>query len=475
MVRSDEQRATNAAASMSVPPVPGTARSLLAARTVPPVSRFARYRVLVMNAGSLVGTAAVTSVFGFAYWWIAARGFSPEVVGAGSASVAAMQVLGTVATFGFGTLLIGELPRRVGDTASLIVNALYVVGSVGAALGTLFVLLAPQYAATFAPLATQVGAAPLMAVGVALTALALTLDGALFGLLRGDLQFARNTVFAVTKLGALALVARWGMDIGLPIHATWVFGGGVSLVALGGYATVQHGGRWNRLRPRPSLVRAFGGAASRHHALNLTLQLPPLALPLVAAAILPAAAVGYFAVAWLVAGFAFIGPYALTLMLPASGAADATATGQTLRFTLRLATLVGIAANVALFVGAGPLLSVFGAEYAAQAAWPLRVIGLGVFPLIAKDHYVAVARMTGGTGRAAGWLLAGGTLELVGAAVGAWAGGLTGLGIGWVLAVCVQAAGAIPTVIRAARRNATGGSGHPPPIEGRPGHLAERG
>ncbi len=454
----DERGATETMPPVVAPRARAGLRSRLAARRPLLISGFARYRVLVANAGSLVGTAAVTSLLGFAYWWVAARAFAPEVVGAGSAGVAAMQLLGTVATLGFGTLLIGELPRRGADAAALIATALCAVGVVGAVLGAVFALVAPRYGTAFAPLAAQQWVAvPLMAVGVGLAALALTLDGALCGLLRGDLQFARNAVFAAAKLGALVLVARWGVDAGLPIHATWVAGSVVSLVALGAIA-VRRGRRSGNaavpgsVRPQTSLLRALGGAAFRHHALNLALQLPPLALPLVAAAMLPAATVARFAVAWLVAGFVFTGPYALTLMLPATGATDPAATGRTLRFTLRLAVLVGLVGNAALWLGAEPLLSVFGPGYAAQGAWPLRVIGLGVFPLIVKDHYVAVARMTGGAGQAARWLFAGGLLELAAAGAGAGAGGLVGLGAGWVLAVSVEAACATPAVIRAARR-----------------------
>lgn len=49
--------------------------------------------VMLINAGALVGTTVVTSMLGFAYWWLAARRFPPEAVGVASAS-AAMVLLG---------------------------------------------------------------------------------------------------------------------------------------------------------------------------------------------------------------------------------------------------------------------------------------------------------------------------------------------------------------------------------------------
>src|SRR5579859_5331352 len=67
---------------------------------------------LLRNAGSLAATTGLTSVFGFVYWIIAAREFSAQAVGYGSAAISAMTLLGTIGMFGLGTMLIGELPRK---------------------------------------------------------------------------------------------------------------------------------------------------------------------------------------------------------------------------------------------------------------------------------------------------------------------------------------------------------------------------
>ena len=69
---------------------------------------------MISNAGSIVGTAAITSLVGFAYWLVAARLFSAPSVGLASALISAMLLLGTVSVFGFGTLLVGELSRKRG-------------------------------------------------------------------------------------------------------------------------------------------------------------------------------------------------------------------------------------------------------------------------------------------------------------------------------------------------------------------------
>src|SRR5437870_4965749 len=102
--------------------------------------------IVLFNAGSLVATFAVTSGFGFAYWWLAARQFPPEAVGFASAAISAMMLLGTC-MLGLGTLLIRELPRQHGKETSLISAALILVGSVGGCIGIPFAVAAPYISA----------------------------------------------------------------------------------------------------------------------------------------------------------------------------------------------------------------------------------------------------------------------------------------------------------------------------------------
>src|SRR5579864_3579031 len=84
-------------------------------------------RVMLINAGSLIGTTAVTSGLGFVYWWVAARQYAPEAVGLASATVSTMLLLGSISMLGLGTLLITELPRQPGREVSLISTGFIVV------------------------------------------------------------------------------------------------------------------------------------------------------------------------------------------------------------------------------------------------------------------------------------------------------------------------------------------------------------
>jgi O-antigen/teichoic acid export membrane protein len=396
-------------------------------------------RALVTTASSLVGTAAVSSILGFVYWWLAARYFAPAAVGAAAAEISAMLLLGNLAVLGLGYLLIAELPRHPGRVAALIVTALVVAGSVGGFLGLLFAVVAPA----LSPNLGRFGVAPLtvalIAVGVGATAVGRVLDQAVLGLVQGMLQLWRNLAFAIIKLVALVLVSvLLGDEIGVLIFATWVVG---ELVSLGGLALIGCRGRVTvgALRPQWRLLYGLGRAALGHHAINIALQTPAYALPLVVTALLSVTANSYFYTAWLVANVLFIGPFALATALFAAGARAPGEFAHRTRLTLGLSFGGGLLASLVLIVGADPILRIFSAEYADQAATTLRILSLGVFPLIVKEHYVAICRVRESAARAAPRLLAAGGLEIAAAALGATFGGLIGLSLGWLMALALEA------------------------------------
>src|SRR5579872_968981 len=83
-----------------------------------------KHLVMLLNAGSLVGTTLVTSGLGFVYWWVATRLYTPGAVGLASALISVMTLLGTLSMLGIGTLLTGELPRQQGKEWALIAVSL---------------------------------------------------------------------------------------------------------------------------------------------------------------------------------------------------------------------------------------------------------------------------------------------------------------------------------------------------------------
>ena len=408
---------------------------------------------IFFNAGSLVGSTAVTSILGFAFWWLAARSLQPATVGFGSATISAMMLLGAACGLGLGTMLVGELSRQQGKEVSLISAALILVGGLGGCIGIAFAVLAPYVSHNFQFLRTNIEDIVLFAVGVSFTGIGLVLDQALLGLLLGSLQLGRNTLFAVTKLAALFMVGLWLRDKGWStIYATWAAGNAISFIALAGFATLQ-GRRWLKraFRPEWALLWKLGKLTLQHHLLNLMLQSPGNLLPLLVTALLSPTTNAWFYVAFMLANFVFVFPYSLVAVLYATSAAQPTIMPQKARLTLGVAIVAGVLGSCVLWFGTRQLLGFFGHSYAEQAAWSLRILVLAVFPDLIKGHFIAVCRIQGRLVQALVLVMVGVPLELGAAALGAHLGGLSGLSLGWVGALCIEAAYMFPIVYRAIR------------------------
>jgi len=416
-------------------------------------------RKAVYNAGSLVAAMGINSALGFVYWWLAARQFPATAVGFASAAIAAMTLLGTLSTLGLGTLLLTELPRQPGHVAALIITALVAAGGTGSLFGAGYALVVPMITPDLAPLRTDVGSVGLFALGTGLTAATLVLDQAVIGVLRGDVQFWRNVVFAVTKLLLLWGAVWWATDqLGLTIYATWVFGNGVSLLVLTG-VVIQHHRKRVPVRPQWTLFRRLSRRALRHHLLNVSVQMTTLVLPVLVTTLLSAAMNAYFYTAAMMMSFVFVGPSALATVVQAVDINDPQAVTRRMRLSLALALVIGVLLSGTTMLAAVPLLSIFGPDYAHYAAWPLRIFALGVFPLIIREHYLALCRMYGRTTQIVPYVIAAGLLKLGLAALGASTNGLTGLALGSLCAACIEAACMAPALMQAVQHGGSGQRG----------------
>ena len=395
-------------------------------------------RVIFVNASSLVATTAVTSLLGFAYWWLAARVFPAEAVGFASAAVSAMMLLGAVGVLGLGTLLIGELKRHSGRAGSLTMASILIAAAASAVVAVLFALAAPILSPELAPLSGDLGSIIIFAAGVVLTAVTLILDQALIGILRGGLQLGRNTLFALAKLIFLYLASLWlSGSFGLTIYAAWMLGNLFSGVALAAWMLAKGIPIWHP--PQWDLMRGMGRAALGHHALNLILQAPTLTLPIVVTTLLSASANASFYAAWMIAAFTFVIPSHLATVLYAVGAKDPALLAAKMRTTLRTSFALGLPLCLGLLLFSGVFLHFFGAGYAEQATWCLRILALSIFPLTVKYHFIALVRISGQIERSAPFMLLGSALEVILPAVGIGFGALTGLAVGWLIAVSIEA------------------------------------
>lgn len=410
---------------------------------------------MLANAGALATGTLAGAVFGFAYWWLAARSFSPTAVGLAAAAVSMMNLLGHVGEVGLGPFLIGRVSRS-DDAPALVATALLAAAAACLVIGLAYVGLDRVFDVGLGGILRGWGASAAFVVGVALTGFTLVLDQALVGLLRATTQMWRNMSFSLIKLSLLTLAAfAWGKGAGEEtIFATWLVGLLASLVLAAGWSGVRRRSIWHA--PRLGLLRPLVGEVIGHHFLNVALQAPALALPFVVTIVLSPATNAPFYAAWSLVNVVLLVPASVTTVLYSIGAREPAMLASRLRLSMALSVLLGLAAGVGLLLFSPLVLGLFSPAYPDIAGTSLRMLGFGTLGVMVKYHYVALCRLAEDTVKAAAFLAIGGVSELALAAVGGHLGGLTGLTKGWLAAVLLEAAFMLPRIASAARSSAAG-------------------
>jgi O-antigen/teichoic acid export membrane protein len=456
------------------PADPSPARWPLTAAVLRPLRQ---HGDVLKNASSLLATTGVTSAMGFAYWAIAARMFSQRAVGYGSATISAVTLLATIGMFGLGTLLIGELPRRT-RRGGLVAAALITSGLGSLVVGLGFAVIAPMLSSRFAAITGTPLRTLLVAVSVVLMAVGLVFDQATIGVLRGGVQLFRNLVFSLIKLALLPVTAFiMHNQLGTGIVASWAVGMLVSLAAAA--FQLWRTGAAVLCRPDWRVLRALGRTTFAHNWLNLAIAVPYSLIPVLVTIVVSPTANAAFYAAWMLASFVYIIPQHLSTVLFAVASADPQVIARKLRFTIKVALLVGLPASVVLGLGARLALSLFGAGYARLATFPLELLALGYLPSIPKVYYIAVCRALGKINRAALVLTSFAAVEVAIAAVAGYLGGLVAMSVALLAVAVVEAIATTPTVVKAAlgrgrhRRHAANGAANGGANGGANGHVTE--
>ena len=410
-------------------------------------SLLGRQRFLFLNAGLLTLGTATSSVFGFCYWILAARHFPPAAVGYAAAAVSLMGLFGHLGECGLGTLLMGKA-RIFAERSSAIISAALLVGFGASAL------LALGYTAISASLPASLGQISsfsgdvLFLLCCACCGLGLVLDGALAGLSRIEIAVARNVVTSVMKL---ILVAVGPMFLSANLLGerflllTWLIGMLVAFVPMIFINRIKNGAMPGRV-DFGSLQDVVSEVLG-HHVLNIASLAPGLLLPAIVTIELTPSTNAAFYAAWALINVAFLAPNYLAVMVFAEGSKSPPSFAGHLRASLGMAMLIGIVVALVCYFGSFFILSLFSPAYASIANVSLQLLGISIFPMAIKLHFVAIQRFRNRMAAASLLVALGALFELAGAVLGARHGDLLGLTVGWLLGLVCETLIMAPSVI----------------------------
>lgn len=417
-------------------------------------ARLMRREPLFRSSLALIVNTFLNGVLGFVYWVLAARLYPAATVGEGAGFISAMLLVSSIGWIGLQHLLMRFLPVA-GSRSARVIGLVY-FGALGAALPASFVFLA--YAATTRTLPSVSGQAlgSLAFVGAIVVWVVFSLqDAALIGLRRAVWVPVENGLFGVAKIAVLvALVATASPWVFL---GSWVVPAAFLVIVINSLLV-----RWvlPARRDEPALPPRWRIAqfAAGQHAAALVAAAPDSVVPLMILAILGREANAFYYVAWTVS-------FSLRLVAVNIGSAltvEGSASSAQLRHligplrTFVVALFVPII--LAVWLGAGLILSVFGGSYSAESAGLLRLFALGLAPFTAVTLFVAAERVHQRSMTALGIVSVATALTIGLDLLLLPSSGILGAGIGWLTAQSTSLALAVAVVLwrrRQAQRHGT--------------------
>lgn len=369
----------------------GSTRQRVAAQLAEPV-----YRSGYLLAANSLLSAAV----GAAYWFFAARLYSPAVVGLNSTLISAMMFLAGIAQLNLMSLLLRFLPTLGHRAGRMIAVTYLLVASLGAVAGLVFLAGLSHFSPTLAPLLGS----PVAAAGFVLATAGWTIytvqSAALVALGRAGAATGLTQLFNLLKLALLVLAAAIAPTTG--VWASWTLATGVAVVlglgflfarALPGFARSDR-----PAHPLPALADLARFAGPDYVAslawIGCTSFVPILVLNLTDAEHSAA-----FALAWQICLVLYGVPIAFGQSLVAHTANDPARLAEHHR-RIVASSLALLTPVVAVLVAAAPyLLAPFGSWYADQGATILRLLALSALPNAVVALAVSKARVTRQMGR----------------------------------------------------------------------------
>ncbi|MFI1397318.1 lipopolysaccharide biosynthesis protein [Streptomyces sp. NPDC020681] len=395
------------------------------------------------NAYALMLSTGVSAALGLGFWLVAARYYTEQAVGEGSAAIAAMRLLASITATTMIGAVVRYVPRAGRATGPLVWRAYAISSLVVCVASVVFLFTLDLWGPSYAPLG-GLGPGLLFIAACVAWALLTLQDGVLTGLRKAVWVPVGNAVFSIGKLLLLAVFATALPVLG--IFVSWAAAIALSVLPLGWLV-------FRRLIPRqaaadrdrePLRMRDIGRFLAGDSVGSLFSLAMINLLPVMVAVRFDAAHNGFFYIAYTVGGtmeFMAIN-MASSLTAHASHSPESLASG--VRGALRRMAVLLVPVVLFLVVLAPQILAPFGEDYAAHGTTVLRLLAAAALPRVVVELYIGVLRVQGRTGVLA--VLQGTmcTLVLGSAALLLGPVGISGAGLAMLLSMTFMAVVAAP-------------------------------
>ncbi|GGR67923.1 lipopolysaccharide biosynthesis protein [Streptomyces roseolus] len=419
---------------------------------------------LFRNAYALMLSTGVSAALGLGFWLVAARYYTEEAVGQGSAAIAAQRMLASITATTLSGAVVRYVPRAGRATGPLVARLYLLSTVVVAAASGIFLLTLDLWGPSYAPLGTLSAGIffTLSSVGWALLTLQ---DGVLTGLRKAFWVPVGNAVFSVGKLVLLVVLAAALPVLG--VFVSWAAAIALSTVPLAWLVfrrLIPAQARADRDREPPTYREIGRFVAGDAFGAVFSLLMISL-LPVMVAVRFDAAHNAFFYTAYTVGGTMEFMAINMASSLTAHASHSPESLAEGVRGALRRMVLLLVPVVLVLVLFAPLILAPFGQGYTDNGSLVLRLLAAGALPRVAVELYIGVLRVQGRTGMLAAVQGAMCVLVLGSAAVLLGPLGIAGAGAAVLGGMTVMALVCVPGLRAVLKGTAATSAPEPPAAE----------
>ena len=331
---------------------------------------------LFRNSFFLMMATAVMSGFGFVFWLIWTKFFTPADIGVSSSLMSMVGIVSSLSVLGFNNSLIRYLPtastpgRIFRSAVTLTVSLSFVV-----ALVALMVLRFANPSLSF------VTKSPLIAVAFVIFSifgtLSIVLENTFIALRSSEKVFIKNSIFSIIKLVLPIFFigfAAFGLFAAISLSTV--------CACIYGFASLRRQAGYLSYRPLidRAAMRPMLAFSLSNYVVSVFSGFPSLVLPIIITNRLGAASAGYYYIDFLIATLLFVIPSATSNSFLAEGSQASSNLRMHALSALKISYALMLPAIVVTYFLSPYLLAFFGKSYAGGGTELLRLLAVsGIF------------------------------------------------------------------------------------------------
>ncbi len=350
---------------------------------------------LYANAYILIVNQGLSAVLGLVYWVLAARFYSADMVGKGSAIISTLGFISAIAEFSLKSGMQRFVPQ-VGQHVRRLVLLTYGVNLLATGILTVgfFAIGDALHIAGNLLKGARESSLALLVFATMFYTIFIVQDGVLMGLRQTIWVLLENTFYNVGKI-VLLVLGIFGIFQNA-IVASWFLPPLLLVLVVNGLIFFSFIPRYFRSKPpavKPARGRQIVRSVSGDHAGTILSEVSIRLIPLLVVSLLGTSANAYFYQAWLIGNMLNLVSANVSASFSVEGASDPARLAHYSRQTLRQILLL-IVPMAAVLVAAAPLLlQIYGGEYARQATPVLRWLAVAAIPYGVNAWFLSYARI----------------------------------------------------------------------------------